>query len=87
MQRGCTAPIATDQAPGEENSELLLLAMLIAQERKLQGWDKAEFGKWAGLERQEKDQDKRSKAMCGSAFSLPWWSRQLQAPRGSVSVS
>lgn len=51
MRRGCTAPIATEQAPGEENSELLLLAMLVTLERKLQGWDKAEFGKLAILER------------------------------------
>lgn len=75
MQQGCTAPIATDKAPGEENLGLLLLAMIVAIERKRQGWDKAEFGKHSGLERQRRDQDKRSKAVCDSAFSPPCRSR------------
>ena len=43
--------------------------MLVVLERKRQGWDKAEFGKFSGLERQGRDQDKRNKATTCSSSS------------------
>lgn len=62
-----SAPRLRAMAPGRVWG-CLELAVLVALEKELQGWDKAQFGECSGLERQGRERDKASAAARGSAF-------------------